>query len=927
MTLALLALALPAFASGAAAQPRGAMLENLAVSPAAVAPGESVDVSLRAVNNGQRRSSVRQLLVRLKGPGGNSILTQRKIKRLRPGESKDFNLSVAISASTQPGDHTVIACRARQDNESRCGGRFREEAPLEVREVRDPARIVLEPTEHDFGSHATGTRSSVERFAVVNLGAGESGVPAAALGGADPGQFEIVAGTCEAALPPSARCHIDVAFAPASTGAKAAGLGVAATPGGSAAATLAGAGVPPAKLSIAPGSKDFGDTATGTTSATQSLTVTNTGGASTGAVSTSLAGADAGQFAKFADGCAGKVLAPGASCTLDAAFGPTSLGAKAARVDVSGTPGGSVSSDLEGEGIAPANLTISPSSPFDFGDVARNDTQTQNFTVTNNGAASADAFSTDVTGDAAYSEQSTTCGATLGGGQSCTITVQLLSATNGTKNGSVSASATPGGTATSTLEAEIVDPANLTISPLSFDFGDVAQNDTQTQNFTVTNNGAVPTGALTTDVTGDAAFSEHSSTCPATLGPTQTCTITVQLLSASNGTKTGAVSASATPGGTASSSLDAEIVDPANLTITPDTQNFGDQPVNTISGVQSFTVGNDGGVESGQIDTSVTGSRFTIASDTCDGQTLGPGDTCAVGFQFAPLSGGAQSETFNATASPGGSVSGALQGTGLTVGQLQITPASHDFGDVEIGTTSQNQQFTIENVGEQTVTNAELRLLGASATSFQASGNTCGGTPQDGFSLAAGATCTVNLALRLTPPFNTTGAKSGQLEVRAINGSQGGSDSSTLSGTGVTPANLQVSITTSPAAPGTYGSSASLNFGNITVESGLDQEVHAYIWFRNTGGAGATVTNDPVTFPVENAIGPLYGQGSGSTTCKTITSDTFPVVLDFFDPVIAGGSECRQDLQVEFGAGAFSYDFTVQSTGGNVSGTITGNGI
>src|SRR5262249_3141908 len=46
-------------------------------------------------------------------------------------------------------------------------------------------------------------------------------------------------------------------------------------------------------------------------------------------------GTDAAQFAIANDSCSGQTLAPTASCTLDVTFGPTSLGAKSARLAIS----------------------------------------------------------------------------------------------------------------------------------------------------------------------------------------------------------------------------------------------------------------------------------------------------------------------------------------------------------------------------------------------------------------------------------------------------------------------------------------------------------------------------------------------------------------------------------------------------------------
>ena len=183
---------------------------------------------------------------------------------------------------------------------------------------------------HGFGTHATGTTSPAQTFTVTNTG----GVPAGRShrgGRRRPGQFTKSADNCNGqTLAPGASCTVDGAFAPTSVGAKAASLEASATPGGTASAALTGTGQTPANLTISPSPQGFGTHATGTTSPAQTFTVTNTGGVPSGTVATSLIGADPGQFTKSADTCNGQTLAPGASCTVDGAFAPTSVGAKAA---------------------------------------------------------------------------------------------------------------------------------------------------------------------------------------------------------------------------------------------------------------------------------------------------------------------------------------------------------------------------------------------------------------------------------------------------------------------------------------------------------------------------------------------------------------------------------------------------------------------
>jgi hypothetical protein len=90
-------------------------------------------------------------------------------------------------------------------------------------------------------------------------------------------------------------------------------------------------GISPAgKVALSGATGAFADTVVGAASATQTVTITNSGGATLKiAGTTALTGADAGQFRRANDTCANAALAPGEHCTVDVTFTPTSLGSHA----------------------------------------------------------------------------------------------------------------------------------------------------------------------------------------------------------------------------------------------------------------------------------------------------------------------------------------------------------------------------------------------------------------------------------------------------------------------------------------------------------------------------------------------------------------------------------------------------------------------
>lgn len=121
--------------------------------------------------------------------------------------------------------------------------------------------------------------------------------------------------------------------------------------GGDSHATEAGPETGPvsdAGLSVSPSTLAFGDVAYGQSSAAMALTVTNSGASATGALTATLGGANAGDFAQDAGGCT--TLAPGAKCSISVTFTPTDAGARAATLSVAATPGGTVAAQLTGTG-------------------------------------------------------------------------------------------------------------------------------------------------------------------------------------------------------------------------------------------------------------------------------------------------------------------------------------------------------------------------------------------------------------------------------------------------------------------------------------------------------------------------------------------------------------------------------------------------
>jgi hypothetical protein len=123
---------------------------------------------------------------------------------------------------------------------------------------------------------------------------------------------------------------------------------------------------------------------------------------------------------------------------------------------------------------------------------------------------------------------------------------------------------------------------------------------------------------------------------------------------------------------TASTSTDNTVtrntLTPANLTLSPSPHNFGSVTTGQSSATVAFTVTNTGQSSSGSLSAaSLNGAdpaHFTITSTTC-GAPLAASGTCTVNVRFAPVTSGAKSASLSVNATPGGTSSSTLTGTGL----------------------------------------------------------------------------------------------------------------------------------------------------------------------------------------------------------------------------------------------------------------------
>lgn len=315
-----------------------------------------------------------------------------------------------------------------------------------------------------------------------------------------------------------------------------------------------------------------------------------------------------------------------------------------------------------------------------------------------------------------------------------------------------------------------------------------------------------------------------------------------------------------------------------SATVAPSSLTFGNQAVGTASAPQQLLVTNTGNVALQVSSLSLTGD-FT-ESDTCSGQSIAPGNTCAIEVIFAPSAIGTDTGllTVYANLANGGQLTVPLTGNGTQGAAITLTPASLCFQPTLIGqTTSQSCQSTgppaqngqnvqpgqsivIANTGGATASITSISITG----DFAFVANTCGKSlaPAN----TAGDSCTVSITFTPT----SSGSLSGTLTVVDSAGTQ----TAPLTGTGMTPPTDLLSPTalTFAAQPlGTQSASQQVTLTNNGDQAVQDIAVHSSTTdFVAANNCGATLAGHSSCAILVSFLPSIVGTDTGALTVSDV---------------------------------------------------------
>ncbi|MCX7770263.1 MAG: choice-of-anchor D domain-containing protein [Proteobacteria bacterium] len=559
--------------------------------------------------------------------------------------------------------------------------------------------------------------------------------------------------TCGASLSIGASCTISVIFTPTVVGIRNASISISTNDpiNPTVSVSLSGTGFVIPIASITPTSLNFGNQLVNSTSASQTITLSNTGLDVLNITSIGIAGTNASNFSQT-NNC-GTTLASGSNCVINITFTPSTTGVRIANLSItSNDPANpTLTASLSGTGVTPV-ASISKASLSFSNQLTNTASAPQTITLSNIGTAPLTINGINITGlNPTDFTQTNNCTSTLSIGGNCTINVTFIPTANGVRSANLNVQSND--LTNPTLSAQLSGTGtSVSLSTSSLLFGTQLVGTTSAlQTVTLLNNANSPLtiNSITLGGTNSTDFL-MTTNCPATLGAKASCSIGIRFRPSAMGARTAILTINdSDPTSPQSVSLNGTGIAPVN-SVSPASLTFS-SPLNITSTAQNVTITNTGTASMTISRIFINGTnanQFVRTATTC-GTTLPAGSSCTVSIAFRPTLVNPLTKAANLNiqvSAPATSVVVPLQGN-IIVPTYTANPNSLNFGNQTINTTSIPQTITITNTG----TSAPLRITGISRTGTNAnqfiSTTTCGPFPAV---LNPGASCDVTVSFRPT---------------------------------------------------------------------------------------------------------------------------------------------------------------------------------
>src|SRR5579862_3933740 len=596
----------------------------------------------------------------------------------------------------------------------------------------------VDPTQLDFSSQAMGTSSSAQSITLTNTG----GIALAVSAISASGDFSESDSCQNAVVSAGAFCAIQVTFKPSGTGSRTGQLTISANvAGGQLIVPLSGTGAAGGAISLNPLTLNFGTVATGATSAALPVTAENDSSSSISITGLTVSA----PFALATNAC-GSAIAANSECQLTVTFGPLQAGSVSGTLSLQTADGETQTVQLSGAGAAPPTDKLSASSLSFSGTIIGAQSQPQTVTLTNSGGVPLTGISISASGPFQVSGN---CTSRLPGDSNCAIAVTFTPAAEGAQTGTLTVSDALRSQTVALSGTGLLPPViRLSATTLSFASQTVGTASAPLV-LTMTNTGGSAMANPGFQITGQsvASFAVGSTTCGSVLSSGGSCTAQVIFTPSIAGANTASLNVSSSTAGAkpVSVSLSGTGIAAAGLNVSPAQLSFTEPLIGEPSPPQTVTISNTAGVAAAGLTLAIS-PPFTLTQNSC-GISLAAGASCSVGITFTPAANGTVAGTLTVNSSSLNAAVVDLNGTGGLAGVVQLQPASMNFPDTGVGTTSKTQTVTLTNTG--TVTLGALALT--TSPGFQIASNACG------TELPPGSSCTAGIAFAPASAGSQTG--------------------------------------------------------------------------------------------------------------------------------------------------------------------------
>ncbi len=554
--------------------------------------------------------------------------------------------------------------------------------------------VALAPTSLSFPGTDTGITSSAQTVTLTNQGNASLTISNIAVTG-DFAQTN----NCAGSLAASASCTFNVTFTPTATGGRTGALTLTDSAADSPQSVpLSGTGLS-VIVGVAPASLTFTGTPTGTTSAAQTVTLTNQG---TGSLTIGSIAAT-GNFAQ-SNNC-GSTLAVSASCTVSVTFTPTAIGNRTGALTITDSAAGSPQTvTLSGTGLA-AVVALTPTS-LTFSSLAVGSTSTaQTVTLTNQGNTNLAISSIAASGDFA---QTNNCPSSLASNATCALNVTFAPTAAGNRTGALIITDSAAGSPQTVALSGTGLSATASLNPASLTFAGIALgNSSAVQTVTLSNPGNASLTISNIAVAGDYA---QTNNCAATLAASASCTFNVTFTPTAAGSRAGTLAITDNAAGSPQTVALTGTGLSAVAALAPASLTFSSTSMGATSAAQTVTLTNQGNASLKISNIAISGNF--AQTNNCSA-TLASSASCTFTVNFTPTATGSRTGALTIADNAAGSPqSVALTGTGSDF-SLTSSPGTATV----VAGAAATYTVTVASVGGAFNNAVELSCSGAPAYS------------------------------------------------------------------------------------------------------------------------------------------------------------------------------------------------------------------